>query len=282
MTAMNSFRLRLDVGTSAQDDAKPPPFEATANNDSKLELDIPYDDSTTISTLLRFIIEGKLLGGHLLEFLEAQSDGRREEVYVLIYSKKESTLVQPYWQSSRSTLSSVDKNQHQPHHKQQLLLQLSFRDGQSDRVIKPKKNVSSFVRKYSKRRKKIDDCKPVVNVPPQKKKRKLNDDDCIIIDMKLIAVRCQGYKPTKINICMCEEHWRQRHNILATTLLSQKPPSSLVKYKRKIGQHQALIKSIIIYNFLGKDRLLTAMAFLIPTTLIMRGLDTFDAIQISV
>ena len=30
MTAMKSFRLRLDVGTSAQDDTKPPPFDADA------------------------------------------------------------------------------------------------------------------------------------------------------------------------------------------------------------------------------------------------------------
>lgn len=316
-----SFRIRLDIGIERRDNnPSPSPFDAAASastkDDTRIlpEFEITYNDETTFANVLTDdIIEKQLLGGHLLEFLEAQTNGQREEVYVLMYSKKVATLVQPYW-SGHCSLAGKSRDGK----KRQLLLHLhSFDDSASTKVIKPKKSVSSFIKRYTRKKKNVIS-KPVIVSPETSTKNKFStvavdklaarlesdtdtshdkgikqerpvtsgNNDNICINMKLTATICDGYiyKPKHVNILLCEEHWRQRNKLLSCNLLcTPKQSTSLVnKVKQTEQHHQSLLKSFLIHDFLGKNQLLMACAFLVPTTLILRGLDTIDGIQISV
>ena len=308
------FRIRLDIDIGIERDNKS--SSNGTKNDTRIlpEFEITYNDETTFANVLADdIIEKQLLGGHLLEFLEAQTNGQREEVYVLIYSKKSATLVQPYW-SSHCSLSGSSRDGK----KRQLLLRLHSFDDASTKVIKPKKSVSSFIERYNQK-KENDIGKPVIISPETSTRKKSSsvagdtldarlesdidntshgkdikqeitvtsgNDDNIFINMKLTATVCDGYiyKPKHINFLLCEEHWRKRNKLLSCNLLcTPKQSTSLVnKVKQTEQHHRPLLKSFLIHDFLGKNQLLNACAFLVPTTLILRGLDTIDGVQISV
>ena len=136
-----SFRIRLDIGIERDNNPSSSPFDVAAStiakDDTRIlpEFEITYNDETTFANVLTDdIIEKQLLGGHLLEFLEAQTNGQREEVYVLMYSKKVATLVQPYWSSH----CSLAGNSRRDGKKRQLLLRLhSSDDGASTKEVHP-------------------------------------------------------------------------------------------------------------------------------------------------
>ena len=86
---VDSFRLRLDFGIHATQDVQ------SMSVDKHIEFVIPYTENSIFADVLRYIIEKEQLGGHILELLEAQNDGRRDELYLLLYSKKDATLIHP-------------------------------------------------------------------------------------------------------------------------------------------------------------------------------------------
>jgi len=102
--------------------------------------------------------------------------------------------------------------------------------------------------------------------------------------MKLITKPvCQGYEPNNLNILLCEEDWREDRKgklLPKTVLFTQKPPAATRTDSKE--KHHPELKSFLIPNFLGSNHLLIAMAFLAPTSLALRGVDTFDGIQPSV
>mmetsp|Transcript_16265 Transcript_16265/g.29502 ORF Transcript_16265/g.29502 Transcript_16265/m.29502 type:complete len:469 (-) Transcript_16265:76-1482(-) len=317
---MNSFRLRLDIGLdssrSHREDAKPPPLFATAvhknssdstkstdyNNGGERicpELNITYNDQTTFANVLRDVIETNFLGGKLLDFLEYKipqntNDGKRKELYVLMYSEDDATVLQPYWSSRWWSLGTISDGEMVHESVQQSLLQLSFGGGpanKDDEVIEPNVLVSSFVQKHFPN---IDGVKE----ENYEKKRKRNHPQSNCIDMKLTTKICIvqdiiARRPNKVNILLCEEHWREKGKLLQWNVLCKPRSSSVTNssfannqsrntVSKSCDQHHPALKSFLIHNFLTNNKLLTAMAFLIPTTLIHRGLETFEGIQLSV
>ena len=106
--------------------------------------------------------------------------------------------------------------------------------------------------------------------------------------MKLVVKKiCISYKtkPDNVRIMLCEEHWRHRNKLLSCNVLCHAPRRLLTSNNRAKQmteqRHRKLLKSFLINDFIkNKQRL--AIAFLIPSALILRGVDTIDGIQISV
>jgi len=271
---VDSFRLRLDFGIHATQDVQ------SMSVDKHIEFIIPYTENNTFAAVLRYTIEKERLGGHLLELLEAQNDGRRDELYLLLYSKKCATLIQPYWnrikqQDAKSNIA-------------RLKLQLSV----GDEVIKCQKLVHEFISEYrlnnnSKKSTTITDGKLARN-RNRKRDDRSNSDNILCIDMKLIVKKiCISYKPKpeKISIMLCEEHWKYCNKLLSCNVLCHAPRRLLTSNNRAKHmteqRHKKLLKSFLINDFI-KNKQLLAIAFLIPSVLILRGIDTIDGIQISV
>ena len=280
---MSSFHLRLDIGIGIKKgsyhDALTNPFDGAFSHSAGIidggegaphpEFEIAFNHRTTFADVLRNAFEVHLLGGHLLDFLQYNSQNsngqERKELHMLAYSKEDATLVQPYW-SSRGT--TVQKS------KQQLLLQLSSGSGgRADIVIDPSTLVISFIEDHP--------------WDPFEKMRKLNSGRGVkFIDMKLITkLASQVHEPINLNILLCEEDWREhcKGKLLPwkTVLFTHKSPTATIS-TRSDEQHHPGLKSFLIPDFLGSNHLLIAMAFLAPTSLVLRGVDTFDGVQPSV
>lgn len=331
---MSSLHIRLNIGLEGADGhpAKPPSTfaadaaaSASAAKDTTLgsasyyqidqkisccpEFDITYNDETTFSKVLRDVIEVHHLDGRLLDFLESNSQ-TREEVYVLMYSKHEATVIQPYWSSRSVAMEGKDdkrdcKGAESGRHNImcQLILQLLLVGGGDtcEVVLEPDTLVSYFVQKYTS----TTTVAKIGHIHDNyAKKRKVDEYNTCCFEMKLkaklinkIDVNSSYYQqPSKINVLLCEEHFRHRGKLLDWNLLytqtsakSNSAQSSSSSYKttstlstKAHEQHHIPLKSFLIHNFLINKSLLMAMAFLIPTTLILRGIDTIDGIQISV
>ena len=264
---VDSFRLRLDFGIHATQDVQ------SMSVDKHIEFVIPYTENNTFADVLRYTIEKERLGGHLLELLEAQNDGRRDELYLLLYSKKDATLVQPYW--NRIRRQDVKSN----------ITRLKLQFSVGDEVIKCL--VHEFISEYrlnnnSKKSTTITDGKLARN-RMRKRVDSSNSDNILCIDMKLIVKKiCISYKPKpdKIRIMLCEEHWKYQNKMLSCNILSHAPRRLLTR-KMTEQRHRKLLKSFLINDFI-KNKQLLAIAFLVPTALLLRGIDTNDGIQISV
>lgn len=334
------------------------------------EFDIAYDERTTFANVLRDIIETHFMGGHILDYLMLQqgdkecinknsqmmkndkasniSDdgnidyspnsrkrkrmGRRDEVYVLMYSKEDATMVQPYWSSHTHDNCSVGSSGNVGHHGKNSVRHLMLQLSTAQKTIKPHDLVSSFVHQKRHSMHDLDGinttkyCSITANGGCKKQKLSNIDDykNDYYIDMKLMTTRVDinakdlGKKSSKqssskynINVLLCEEHWRQSGKLLSWNLL-YKPKASTKKSSvtsnhpakncsnnesnvncasstkkgdqqgQKQEHHHPALKSFLIHNFLGNNKILMAMAFLIPTKLILRGLDMMDGIQMSV
>ena len=113
-----------------------------------------------------------------------------------------------------------------------------------------------------------------------------NSDNILCIDMKLIVKKiCISYKPKpeKISIMLCEEHWKYCNKLLSCNVLYHAPNRRRLLTRRMNTEqrHRKLLKSFLINDFI-KNKQLLAIAFLVPTVLLLRGIDTNDGIQISV
>jgi hypothetical protein len=246
---MKSFHLRLDIGIGNEGSLRP-------------EFVIAYNQKTSFADVIRNAFEMHFLGGHLLDFLQYNSqnvDGqKRKELHVLAYSKEDATLLRPFW-SYRET--NVQKRV------QQLFLQLSYSSaGQADIIMEPSALVISFVEEHSWKIQEGGGNK--------------------WFDMKLVTkLACNGLELNKVNILLCEEDWREgsKGKLLAGTtfLFTKKAPAAPISTSSEEKHHPAL-KSFLIPNFLGSNQLLIAMAFLAPTSLIFRGVDTLDGVKVSV
>ena len=311
------IRLRLNTCTDTDtDDPRPnskvPPFAAggiAGTKSSSPETDgsgaeraarhpgfaVAYDERTTFASVLRDIVEMHLMGGHLLDFLEGlqrDDDGRRNgrrELYVLMYSDGDATVVRPHW-SSRFGPSAGRRP-----------------DGDSSDGSEPQDiDRPCYVRLSYEHANDSDNVEPVLrggrdddDGPGKRRKyddRGVDGGDCI--EMSITAKIYHGHnRPSRVNVLLCEEHWRRRGELLRWTLMTNKEPPTdadgcIVADHRhrparsatmvKCERHRPALKSFLVLNFLNNDRLLIAMAFLIPNALIMEGLDTLEGIRPSV
>ena len=269
---VDSFRLRLDFGIHATQDVQ------SMSVDKHIEFVIPYTENSIFADVLRYIIEKEQLGGHILELLEAQNDGRRDELYLLLYSKKDATLIQPYWNriKQQDAKSNITR----------LKLQLSV----GDEVIKCHL-VHEFMNEYrlniEKAKYNTDynhDKKSTSTSPDsaghadgklarnrmRKRDDSSNSDNILCIDMKLIVKKiCISYKPKpeKISIMLCEEHWKYCNKLLSCNVLYHAPNRRRLLTRRMNTEqrHRKLLKSFLINDFI-KNKQLLAIAFLVPTS----------------
>lgn len=257
---VDNFRLRLDIGIDTTQDVQQLSSSATdvkaasncsvdCNKHIIPEFIIPYTQKNTFADVLRYIIENEQLGGHILELLEAQNNGRRDELYIVLYSKKDATLIKPFWNRIRQ--QDVKSN----------ITRLKLQLYAGDEVIKYQKLVHEFINGKlirNRKRKKRDDSS--------------NSDNILCIDMKLIVKTiCMSYKPKpdKIRIMLCEEHWRYQNKMLSCNILCHTPRRLLTSYRAKQKmteqRQRKLLKSFLINDFI-KNKELLAIAFLVPTS----------------
>ena len=266
---VDRFRLRLDIGLDATRDVHQHLSSSTEvkrrcsvdrNKHIIPEFVIPYTENNTFADVLRYTIEKERLGGHLLELLEAQNNGRRDELYVLLYTKKDATLVQPYW--NRIRRQDVKSN----------ITRLKLQLYVGDEVIKCHEFISEYrLNNNSKKSTTITDGKLARN---RKRKRddSSNSDNILCVDMKLIVKKIRiSYKPKPDKICimLCEEHWRHRNKLLSCNVLYHAPRRLLTSNNRAKQmteqRHSKLLKSFLINDFI-KNKQLLAIAFLVPTS----------------
>lgn len=253
---MDNFRLRLDIGidttqdyvqqhSSSSTDVKAVNCSVDCNKHIIPEFIIPYTQKNTFADVLRYIIENEQLGGHILELIEAQNDGRRDELYIVLYSKKDATLIKPLWNRIRQ--QDVKSN----------ITRLKLQLFVGDEVIKYQKLVHEFIngKLVRNRKRKRDDSS--------------NSDNILCIDMKLIVKTiCISYKPKpdKIRIMLCEEHWRYQNKMLSCNVLYNDLGSAHEKEDDHTEQrHRKLLKSFLVNDFI-KNKQLLAIAFLVPTS----------------
>lgn len=248
---MKSLHLRLDIGIGNEESLHP-------------KFVIAYNQKTSFADVLRNVFEMHFLGGHLLDFLQYNSqtvDGQeRKELHVLAYSKVDATLLRSFWSHYGET------NVH--NRKQGLFLQLSYSSGGQAKIIDPSTLVISFVDEHSWE---------IQN----------GGGDTNWFDMKLVTkLACEENNELKnVNILLCEEDWRKgfKGKLLEgkTFLFTKKAPAAPIITSSK-EQYYPTLKSFLIPNFLGSNQMLIAMAFLVPTSLILRGVDTLDGVKVSV
>lgn len=267
---VDTFRLRLDIGSCIfLEDVQQHSSSSTEVNKTKRscsvdcnkhiipEFVIPYTENNTFADVLRYTIEKERLGGHLLELLQAQNDGRRDELYVLLYSKKDATLIQPYWNRIRQQAVKGNITR--------LKLQLSV----GDEVIKYQNLVHEFINDHrvknnntSKHDKK--------STTMRERDDSSNSDNILCVDMKLIVKKIRiSYKPKPDKICimLCEEHWKYQNIMLSCNVLYHAPNRRILLTRRIITEqrHRKLLKSFLINDFI-KNKQLLAIAFLVPTS----------------
>jgi len=284
-------------------------------------LDIPYNDQTTFAHVLRDVIEIHFLGGKLLHFLE-HNISRTELYVLRYSEEDATLIQPSWstrWAANPSDddESKCDGVAFDAKNIQQYFLQLSFGADSMKEIINPHALVSSFVKDHfpdldvKKKKKRVKkEKKKKKTKKKRKEKRKMKTEEekkkgvCSdyqsdgVLDMKLTTTElCVGNQhigkrwrnPTNVNILLCEEHWKERCKLSSWNVLLNKTSSQpgigdcfAVTKSSSIEKRHPQLKSFIIHNFLGSNQLLLAMAFLIPTNLIFRGLDTMDGIQLSV
>lgn len=291
------------------DDARPPRTIVEWDVDC-----VDDDGTTTVARAVRDGIETRCLGGRLLEFLEIRGprDRRRARcgLYALVYPDGHVTVVRPRWSSRPSSLSddalrddggTTDEQRADDRCLVALGVQISLLGGGpaaaagEGMIVAPDAPVGSLVR----------------DRPPndagnaacgQEKRRKLDSRQNRCIDLKITTKLLHGdmrgscwTKPNKVNILLCEEHWRERGKLLQWTLCTSKAssttnesfvgtnrPSSGITIHGGGERHHPALKSFLVRDFLGEDRFLIAAACLVPTSLVLGGLDAFDGVQLSV
>ena len=279
------LQLGIDVASHTGDAMPLPPDSAcAAANDragaahctARADVCLACDARTTFADLLREAVERHSLGGRLLPFLEGGTGAGRRTLYALLYSDDDATLLRPHWSSRRGPCDGASDGEDA----EAEIVRRSLRLSVGSRIMEPHGNVSDFLRERSS-----EGGDHGANCRGSRK-RKAGEDTHVCVDMKLTATECgHGTAPSRVNVLLCEEHWRKRGKILQCKVLPGRGFDGSLANRpvdnANVIRHDAL-SSVLIPHFLQRNQLLTATALVVPSSLIFRGLDSLDGIQLSV
>jgi len=218
-------------------------------------IDLEYTDQTIFADVAKQIIEHHLVEkGRLLDLLEV--DGKREELYQLVYSNDQlslaATIVQPRWSPQFSGRSQSNNSSPfiQSHR-----VNLSTMFGKID----PQDTVTLYIKRCFNH----------------------HTNDAIVIKIDLSTnekYKCQPEYKCKpvMGLLLCEEHWKERGKISWFTLYNQVgSTTTTITGKSDYSPEQSVqryaeLKSYIIQNFMQSSGQ-SSLSQLIVISLITEG-----------